>query len=75
MVSPIVDQLAEELAGKIRVAKMNVDENPMTASRFRIQSIPALLIFSRGQEIERIVGALPKTEIARRVNSAIANTP
>jgi len=73
MVSPIVDQLATELAGKVRVAKMNVDENPATSNRFRIQSIPALLIFNRGQEIDRIVGALPKTEIARRLHAAIGS--
>lgn len=66
-VSPAVEQLAGELAGRMRVVKMNVDENPVTAERFRIQSIPALLIFKGGQEIDRIVGAQPKSEILRRL--------
>lgn len=72
MVAPVVEQLAAELAGKVRVAKVNVDENPVTSMRFRIQSIPALLIFKDGKEIDRMVGAQPKSEIARRLQRVIA---
>src|SRR5689334_1973473 len=67
MLTPIVEQLAAEFAGRMRVAKLNVDENPVTSERFRIQSIPALLLFQNGREIDRIVGAQPKTEIVRRI--------
>jgi thioredoxin 2 len=67
MVAPIVDQLAAEMAGRVRVAKLNVDENPVTAERFQIRSIPALLVLKGGQEVDRIVGVQPKLEIARRI--------
>lgn len=72
MVAPVLEQLSAELAGKIRVAKVNVDENPITSERFRIQSIPALLIFKNGQEIDRMVGAQPKSEIARRLQRVMS---
>jgi thioredoxin 2 len=67
MIAPVVEQLASELAGKVKVAKLNTDENPMTASRFNVRSIPTLLILKNGKEIDRIVGALPKQEILRRL--------
>jgi thioredoxin len=66
-VGPIVDQLASELAGRIRVAKMNVDDNPATSSRFGVRSIPTLLVFKDGREVDRIVGAQPKSAIAGRL--------
>ena len=71
-VGPVVEQLAVELAGRMRVAKLNVDENPVTAERFRIQSIPALLMFKGGREVDRIIGAQQKSEILRRVQRIIA---
>ena len=69
MIAPILDSLAEEMGGRVAFAKMNVDDNPSTAQRFGIQSIPALLIFKDGREVDRIVGAQPKAEIARRVRA------
>lgn len=72
MLTPVVEELAGELAGRMRVAKLNVDDNPVTASRFRIQSIPALLLLQNGREVDRIVGAQPKAEILRRVQRVIA---
>jgi thioredoxin len=72
MIAPVVDQLATELAGRTRVAKLNVDENPVTASRLDVRSIPMLLVFKGGREVDRIVGVQPKSEIARRVERAIA---
>jgi len=72
MVGPVVDELAGELAGRLRVGKMNVDENPATSDRFAIRSIPALLLFRGGREVDRIVGALPKAEILRCVQSALS---
>jgi thioredoxin 2 len=72
MISPIVEELAKEMVGRVRVAKLNVDENPATSGRFGIDSIPALLVLKSGQEIDRIVGAQPKREILRRLENAIA---
>jgi len=60
-------ELAEEMAGRVRVAKLNVDENPLTAARFNVSSIPTLLALKNGREIDRIVGMQPKSEIARRL--------
>jgi len=71
MVGPIVDQLATELAGRVKVAKLNVDENPMTQSRFGVRSIPTLLLLKDGREVDRLVGAMPKQEIIRRLQSLI----
>ncbi len=58
-VAPTVEQLAKEFAGQAVVAKLNVDENPRTAQRFGISSIPALYIFNRGQVVERLIGMQP----------------
>jgi thioredoxin 2 len=69
--APVMEQLAKELSGRLRVGKLNVDENPATAARFRIQSIPALVLFKAGREIDRIIGAQPKSEILRRVQRYI----
>jgi len=63
MLSPIMDELAAELQGKVVFAKLNVDENKSTASRFAISSIPAMLVFKNGTLVEQIVGAVPKQNI------------
>jgi thioredoxin len=70
IVGPIVDQLAAESNGRYRVAKLNVDDNPQTASRYQIASIPTMLIFKNGNVIDRIVGAQPKQAIVERLNHA-----
>jgi thioredoxin 2 len=67
MIAPILEELASEMAGRVRIAKLNVDENPATAARFGVQSIPTLLVLDQGREVDRIVGAQPKAEIARRL--------
>ena len=72
MIAPVIDQLATELADRVRVVKLNVDENPRTAARFDLRSIPTLLILKDGREIDRLVGVQPKQEIARRLEQAIA---
>ena len=72
MISPVVEELAKEMAGRLRVGKLNIDENPSTAMRFNIRSIPTLLVLNGGREVDRIVGVQPKSEIARRVHRAIA---
>ena len=67
MIAPTVEELAAEMAGRVRVAKLNVDENPRTAARFNVHSIPTLLLLKDGREIDRVMGALPKAELARRL--------
>lgn len=74
MIAPVVEELAREMAGRVRVAKLNVDENPATANRFNVRSIPTLLVFKDGREIDRIVGAQPKAEIARRLEKVVASS-
>jgi thioredoxin 2 len=72
MIAPVLEELAEEMAGRVRVAKLNVDENPATATRFNVMSIPTLLVLKGGREMERIVGVQPKTEIVRRLERVAA---
>ena len=72
MIAPVVDDLAKEMSDRIRVAKLNIDENPATTRRFNVQSIPMLLVMKGGREIDRIIGAQPKAEIVRRLERAIA---
>jgi thioredoxin 1 len=60
MIAPVVEELANELDGKLKVAKLDVDANPKTAMQYGIRSIPTLLIFKGGQVVEQIVGAVPK---------------
>ena len=71
MVAPILDQLASEYVGRVKIAKLNTDENPATASGYGIQSIPTMLIFKNGKQIDRVVGALPKHEIERRLKAVL----
>lgn len=72
MTEPVIEQLAKELTGRVKVAKLNIDENPVTARRFKVWSVPTLLVLKAGQEIDRIVGVQPKAEIMRRLESVIA---
>ena len=67
IVGPIMEQLAAESNGRYRIAKLNVDENPITAAKFQIQSIPTMLIFKNGKLVDRLVGAQPKPAIAARL--------
>ena len=60
MVAPVLDELADELDGKIRIGKVNVDENQELAIQFRVSSIPAFVLFKNGEAVDRAVGAMPK---------------
>ena len=71
MIAPVIDQLATELAGRVRVVKLNVDDNPRTAARFDLRSIPTLLVLRDGREVDRLVGVQPKQEIARRLERVL----
>jgi len=67
MVAPILEELAHKYAGGVIIAKLNVDENPLIASQYTIQSIPTMLLFKDGKMVNRLVGALPKEEIERHL--------
>jgi thioredoxin 1 len=71
MVAPVLDELAEELDGKLRVAKLNVDENQELAMQHRISSIPAFVLFKGGQPVDRTVGAMPKSAFRNFVSAHI----
>jgi len=71
MVAPIVEELAEEYEGKISFAKLDVDQNPRTASQYGIMSIPTLLIFKDGNPVSNIVGFRPKAELKRSLDAAL----
>jgi thioredoxin 1 len=64
MVAPVVDEIADQYAGQVKVVKLNTDENPNTASQYGIRSIPTLMIFKGGQRVDMVVGAVPKTTLA-----------
>ncbi|HEY7250757.1 MAG TPA: thioredoxin TrxC [Methylomirabilota bacterium] len=72
MIAPVIEELATEWAGRVRVVKLNVDDNPRTAARFNVRSIPTLLVLKDGREVDRLVGVQPKQEIARRLENAVA---
>jgi len=67
MVAPIIDQLAEEYAGRVTFGKLNVDENPVVSNVFQIQSIPSLLVFKNGKLVDGLIGAAPKQLIESRI--------
>jgi thioredoxin 1 len=67
MLSPIVEQVADEQAGKLTVAKVDVDENGDSAQRFGVMSIPTLILFKGGQPVERLVGYMPKDQLVRKL--------
>jgi thioredoxin 1 len=72
MIAPIVEELAAEYDGKVKVGKLNVDENQATAAKFGVMSIPTLLVFKDGQPVERIVGYMPKKDLQARLNGVLA---
>jgi thioredoxin 2 len=71
MLAPTIDQLSSEFAGRIKVAKLNIDENPGTANRYGVRSIPTLLVLKGGKEVDRLVGVQPKQEIMRRLENVL----
>lgn len=72
MVGPIVSAIAKEYEGKIKVGKLNVDENPITASEYGIMSIPTLKVFKRGKIIEEMVGVQPMIAITQKIDKLLA---
>lgn len=71
MVGPVVEALAEEMAGKVTVGKLNVDDNQLFAQKYGVMSIPTLILFKDGAEVSRTVGFSPKEELVKFVNQAL----
>ncbi len=71
MIAPIVEELAGEYAGKVKIGKMDVDHNQATAARFGIRGIPTLMIFKDGKMVDQIVGVVPKGHITEKLNSLL----
>jgi thioredoxin 1 len=71
MVAPIVEELAKEYDGKVKFGKLDVDENQQTTIKYGVRSIPTLLIFKNGKLLDTIIGAIPKSQIVHRLQSAI----
>jgi len=71
MLAPILNELAEEYSGRITIARIDVDQNPKTASRYRIMSIPTLLLFKKGEPVSHMVGYRPKAELKRDLDASL----
>jgi len=71
MVAPVVEAMAEEYEGRLKVCKLNVDENPETASAYGIMGIPTVAVFKNGQVVQKIVGAVPREAMKRRVEMVL----
>jgi thioredoxin 1 len=71
MIGPAVEELANDYEGKAVVAKLNVDENPQTTAKFGVRSIPTLLVFRKGQVVDKQVGAVPKSILAQKLEAQV----
>jgi len=71
-IAPVVEELAREYDGKLKVVKLNVDDNPQTPSRYGVRGIPNLIVFAGGQVKEQIIGAVPKSELVRKIGNVVA---
>src|SRR5210317_1327153 len=72
MIGPIVEEIAAEYDGKVKVGKMNVDENRETPMKYGIRSIPTLLVFKNGEVVDKLVGAVPKSTITAKLDAQVA---
>jgi len=70
-IAPIVEQLADEYAGKLKIAKMNVDDNPRTPANYGVRGIPNLILFKDGQVQQQIVGAVPKAHLVKAITTVV----
>jgi thioredoxin 1 len=71
LIDPVLDELAGEYHGRVKVTKINVDENPATSMRFQVRSIPTLLFFKDGQKVDQVIGAASKPELKKRFDRVL----
>jgi thioredoxin len=74
MISPVVEELAGQYSGRLRAVKINVDDSPEVAGRYGIMSIPSLVFFNKGQEVNRVVGAVPKAHLADAIEQVLSTS-
>ncbi|MDF1545584.1 MAG: thioredoxin [bacterium] len=72
MIAPILEEIAGEYSGKVKVAKLDVDSNNKTAAQYNIMSIPSLLFFKNGEVVDQVVGAIPKAQLSQRIDKILA---
>ena len=70
-IAPVVEELSKEYAGKLKVVKMNVDDNPNTPSKYGVRGIPNLILFKNGQVADQIVGAVPKAQLVKAITAVV----
>ena len=70
-IAPVVDELAKEYAGRLKIVKMNVDDNPQTPSKYGVRGIPNLILFKGGQVRDQIIGAVPKSQLVKAINQVV----
>ncbi|BAY07068.1 thioredoxin [Calothrix sp. NIES-2098] len=74
MVAPVIDEVATEYDGQVKVVKLNTDQNPTVASHYGIRSIPTLMVFKGGRQVDTVVGAVPKTTLAKTLSQHISQS-
>ena len=71
MVAPVIDGLAEKYNGKVKFCRLNVDENPQTAAKYRVMSIPTLMFFKNGEAVDTVIGAVPERTLQPKINALL----
>jgi thioredoxin 1 len=74
MVAPVLEEIATEQGEKVKIAKLDVDANPITAGRFGVRSIPTMILFKNGREAQRVVGYMPKEKLLQQIQPHISDT-
>ena len=72
MIAPILEEVAEEMGDKVKIVKVDVDQNNQTAGKYNIMSVPSLLFFKNGEVVDQVVGAVPKAQLMQRIETVVA---